>query len=131
MRCPAQKSTGKQSANTDSALAKPLAPEDVRRGDFVALLHVTYEFPSFFWDCDAILLPHDQPMRMLLIPDNAGLPLKVKSVCLPFVLAKSPAGERKTLDLRKCRLARLDRAYANTAWRACRKADLKAAKHKS
>lgn len=131
MRCPAQKSTGKRSAYTNSALAKPLAPEDVRCGDFVAVLHVICEVPSYYWSAESFRLPHDELVRLQHIPDDAGVPLKVKSVCLPFVLAKSPAGERRTLDLRKCRLARVDRAFAKTAWKAYRKAHLKAEKHRS
>ena len=127
MRCPAQKSARKRSVNTDSALAKPLAPEDVRCGDFVAVLHVICEVPSYFWSGDSFRLPHDELVRLKHIPDDAGQPLKVKSVCLPFVFAKNSAGERRTLDLRKCRLARLDRAYAKSAWKASRKAQHKAA----
>ena len=122
MRCPARQSAKKRSANTDSALAKPLAPEDVRCGDFVAVLHVTCEVPTYFWSGESFRLPHDELVRIQHIPDDAGIPLKVKSVCLPFVFVTSSAGERKALDLRKCRLARLDRAYAKTAWKACRKA---------
>lgn len=125
MRCSQHQSTAKRSVNTDSALAKPLAPEDVRHGDFVAVLHVTCEYPSFYWDADTTLLPHDELVRIQYIPDDAGQALKVKSVCLPFVFAKDSAGERKTLDMRKCRLARLDRTYAKTAWKAERKAKRK------
>ena len=127
MRCPAQKSARKRSANTDSALAKPLAPEDVRCGDFVAVLHVICEVPSYFWSVESFRLPHDELVRLQHIPDDAGLPLKVKSICLPFVFAKSSAGEQKTLDLRKCRLARLDREYSKIAWKAERKAKRKTA----
>lgn len=126
MRCPAPHTTRKRSANTESALAKPLAPEDVRCGDFVAVLHAICEVPSYFWTSESFRLPHNELVRIQHIPDDTGLPLKVKSVCLPFVFVKTPAGERKTLDLRRCRLARLDRKYAKTAWKAYRNAQRKA-----
>ena len=102
-----------------------MAPEDVRCGDFVAVLHVVCEVPSYFWSAESFRLPHDELVRIQHIPDDAGMPLKVKFICLPFVFAKNSAGERKTLDLRTCRLARLDRAYAKAAWKACRKAHRK------
>ena len=41
--------------------------------------------------------------------------MRVKSVCLPFVLTKSPTGDQSTIDLRKCQLARIDHGYAKLA----------------
>jgi hypothetical protein len=112
-----------QPSDTRSSLpatraAKPLAPEDICRGDFVAVLDETHEFPSFWWSADAALLPPDVPVRMRLVPRDECRPLKVKSVCLPYVLVKQPSGSDRTLDLRTCRLARLDRRHARLAWKA-------------
>jgi hypothetical protein len=122
MRCPAKPSNAKRSAASESALAKPLAPEDVRSGDFVAVLHVVCEVPSYYWSDESFRLPHDELVRLQYIPDDAGAPLKVKSVCLPFVSVKNATGELKTLDLRRCRIARLDREYAKKARKASRNA---------
>ena len=105
-------------AEACSALAKPLAPEDVRPGDFVAVLQVICELPSFFWAADASMVPVDQPIRIPFVPPSSGLALRVKSVCLPFVLVKSARGSQRTLDLRQCRIARLDPKYAATTWKA-------------
>jgi hypothetical protein len=125
MQRPQQKQIDEPSARFNSALAKALAPEDVREGDFVARLHVTAEVPSFLWCADAATLPCHEPVRIQLLPRRAGIPLKVKSVCLPFVLVRLPGGERQTLDLRECRLARLDSAYASAAWKAYKNAKAK------
>jgi len=105
-------------SDTRSTLARALAPEDVRLGDFVALLDEIFELPSYWWCVDSSLHPRDQLVRIRMIPTQENVPLKVKSVCLPFVLAKNPAGDKRTLDLRRCRLARLDRTYAASAWSA-------------
>ena len=105
----------------EATLAKVLAPEEVRTGDFVTPLFVIAEVPSFWWQGEEWNLPHDQPVRIRLTPTCGGVPLKVNSVCLPFVLAKSPAGDRSTLDLRNCQLARLDRLHAKLAWKAYKK----------
>jgi hypothetical protein len=116
-----------KSAGACSSQAQPLAPEEVRAGDFVTVLHVTYELPSFYWCAESFRIPHDQPVRLQLLADDAGSPLKVRSICLPFVLAKAVDGSHRTLDLRKHRLARLSRRFAKTAWKAAKKASPKPA----
>ena len=106
----------------EATLAKALAPEDIRRGDFVTPLYVIAEIPSFWWCCDAWTLPLDEPVRIRFTPTSDGAPLKVQSVCVPFVLTKTASGEQRTLDVRTCQLARLDRAHGKRAWKAIRKA---------
>jgi hypothetical protein len=72
---------------------------------------------------------HDARLTLLRVlttpprttPRDDALPLKVRSVCLPFVLAKRPTGERRTFDLRRTRLARLDKGYGAAAWKAYKK----------
>ena len=50
-------------------MARPLAPEDVRKGDFVGVLHVTYELPSFLWCAESFQIQHDEPVRLQLTPE--------------------------------------------------------------
>lgn len=102
-------------------MAKALAPEDILVGDFVTLLHTITELPSCLWCADASTLPLDEPIRIKYLPLEAGIPLKVKAVCLPFVLVKRPFGDRQTLDVRECRFARIDPQFASAAWKAHRK----------
>lgn len=96
-----------------------VAPEDLRPGDFVAVLYQVVEFPSFFW-FDAPLTERHEPVRMRCLPADGGQPLKVKAVCLPFVFAKHPCGRRQTLDVRAVQLARLDGEYARKVWKHLR-----------
>jgi hypothetical protein len=107
----------------NATLAKALAPEEIGIGDFVTPLFVIAEVPSYFWFADEWDLPRDQPVRMRFTPNGDGMPLKVKSICLPFVLVKDPLGRGSTLDLRKCQVARLDKAHARRAWKAYKKAN--------
>lgn len=107
-------------SDTRSTLAQPLAPEDIRSGDFVTLLHEIREVPSFWWPADGCLRPPHEPIRMRLTPTSEPFPMKVKSVCLPFVLVKLPHGNRHTLDVRACRLARLNKKFAAASWKAYR-----------
>jgi hypothetical protein len=112
----------KSTTAAEATLAKPLAPEDIRPGDFVAPLYVIAEVPSFWWRADGWNLPIDEPVRIRLTPPSDGAPLKVRSVCVPFVLVKTATGGQSTIDVRTCQLARLDAAHAARAWKACKKA---------
>ncbi len=105
--------------NTDceSYVARPLAAEDLRCGDFVSILHEIVEWPSFFWSCDSQLLPPNEPVRLQTRPSDSGQPLKVKGICLPFVFVKLPCGKHRTLDVRQHRLARLSEEYARAVWK--------------
>ncbi len=102
--------------NRETTVAATVAGEDVACGDFVSLLTTLFEVPSYLWDgCNASLPPHEL-VRLRMIPSNAGTPLKVFAVCLPFVYARNTAGELKTLDLRREQIVRLDRGCAKAVW---------------
>jgi len=106
-----------KAARGATSLAKSLAPEDVRVGDFVAPLHETYDCPSFLW-CDAGLTDRAETVPIRLVAQDAGAPLKVQAVCLPYVLVKHPLRGSFPLDVRTHQLAKLDRTYAKLAWKA-------------
>lgn len=117
----------KTSTQSDSTitLAAIVAGEDVACGDFVALLNTTYEVPSYMWDAGPATLPIDELVRLRMIPSDAGVPLKVFGVCLPFLYVKSSGGELKTLDLRRQQIVRLDRACAKEVWNELKPASKK------
>lgn len=103
-------------APNETTVAATIAGEDVACGDFVALHTSLFEVPSYLWDgCNASLPPHEL-VRLRMIPADAGQPLKVFAVCLPFVYARNTAGELKTLDLRREQIVRLDRGCAKAVW---------------
>jgi len=107
--------------NCETHVARSLAAEDLRCGDFVSVLYEILEYPSFYWTCDSQLLPPDELVRLECRSSDGGTPLKVKAICLPFVFVKKPCGEHRTLDLRQHRLVRLSRDYARPVWKALRK----------
>ncbi|MFO1023092.1 MAG: hypothetical protein U0903_20730 [Planctomycetales bacterium] len=112
--------TGLRPAETDSKLAKTLAPEDVRAGDYVAVLHEVVELPWFLMCHDSMTVPPEEMIRISTIPKGGGVPLRVRSVCLPFILVKTPSGGMRNLDVRRHKLARLDRSHALAVWKACK-----------
>jgi hypothetical protein len=52
---------------------------------------------------------------------GSGSPLRVKAVCLPFVLVARINGKPRTLDLRRVQLVKLDRGYAKLVRKALRR----------
>jgi hypothetical protein len=102
------------------SLAKALAPEEIRPGDYVAPLFFVVEWPSWYRD-DCVLGESREPLKNAMLPTCEPTPLKVLAVCLPLVLARSPTGYEGTLDIRRFRLARLERRFARRAWKAWRK----------
>lgn len=104
-----------------ATLARSLAPEEVRLGDYVTPLSTVVEVPTYWYPADGWNMRIDEPVRVRVLNTCDGVPLRVKAVCLPFVLAKQPTGRFVTLDLRRCQLARLDRAFGKRAWKALKR----------
>jgi hypothetical protein len=97
-------------------LSAVVAPEDLNCGDFVAALNVIYQLPSFMWGCDSSI-PPDEPVLVQFRAPNAGMPLKIKAICLPFVFVKSPNGNSQTMDVRQTQFVRLQTEYAEHVWK--------------
>jgi hypothetical protein len=102
----------------DCRVARVVAAEDLRCGDFVGILTSIVELPSFFWGADCQVAPPHEPVRLRCRPAEGGVPLKIKAICLPFVLVRTPDGRHQTLDIRQCELVRLDAKYAQAASKA-------------
>ena len=118
----AESSIESASAEHDQAyLAATVAPEDLCCGDYVAILSVIEEWPSFFWCCDSGMVPRDEPVRLRRMDAGDASPLKIQSICLPFVFVKSAAGTYRTLDVRLTQLARLSPDYARKVLKKLRR----------
>ena len=89
-------------------------PDDLAVGDRVAVLRARYELVPF--NDDAALTGGElEPERITLIPGNAGVPLKVVGVSLPFVMVRDPEGGRYPLDVRRHALVRVAGSFAKSA----------------
>ena len=101
-------------SHTDaSPLAATVAPEDLACGQVVAVLNETHEYPSFLW-CDSSFGSQSEPVRIRFKSRDGGVPLKVKAICLPFVVLENPWGEFVRKDVRISDFVRLDEEYAKT-----------------
>lgn len=88
-----------------SKLVRPLAPEEIRAGSYVVVLHEISQFlPWCFTDAPR----GGEPVAIKMLPDDPE-PLEVLGVCMPFVFAKKPDETLVTLDVRRHHLGALDK----------------------
>jgi hypothetical protein len=102
-------------------ISKPLAPEDIQPGTYIAVLAEVQEHLPLFFAPDA-KYQRIEPLKVSMLPCMCescagGEPLKVLEVCLPFVIAKRPGGDLRTLDTRQHSLARLSDHYGQTVFK--------------
>ncbi len=106
-----------------------LAPEDIAIDQWVAVHTMTAEF----YPCWAIESPSDidriRMVRFDYAPDDAGQPLRVIDVCLPYVFVKSVNGAARVLDLRSVTLVAVSPRFAR-AVRKCARESTRNAKAK-
>ena len=112
-------------------VARPIAPEDIVPGATVAVLSATVECMPYW----AIESPCDidrvRTLRWSYVPKAAGRPLKVLSVCLPFVYVATMKGGAATLDVRRCSLVELSPEYVKAVRKRRAKARKRAAAKQS
>jgi hypothetical protein len=87
------------------------SPEDIRVGDFIAVSQTRYQ-----------LLPDNlehmlggqeiEPISLTAMPGDAGVPMKVIQLCLPFVIGETAHDARVVIDTRRHVLSRVSEAYA-------------------
>lgn len=97
------------------AVAKPLAPEDIAPGQFVAILHEVVNTPRWAFD-EGVWTLRPSPGSHAQAPEEFDVPMRVLAVCLPFVLVSCAPGGLRQVDVRRARLALLSAEYAAKAF---------------
>ncbi|XAL98398.1 hypothetical protein OT109_12515 [Phycisphaeraceae bacterium D3-23] len=108
--------TLKKKTATPSA-TRAVSPDDLRRGDYVAVMHTTEQFVvrnDKSWGGEL------KVVSAKLFPYESGETFRVRAVCLPFVFTRVASGGYRTLDLRSHHLRRLDKAFGKLAFHAQR-----------
>lgn len=100
-----------------SHVAARVAPEDLRTGDYVAVLSITREFPSFYWCSEMVSITPEVPIRIVFQDYLSGTPLKIKGICLPFVFLKQPGGNHCNMDVRQVQFVKLNSEFAQMVWK--------------
>jgi hypothetical protein len=110
----------KSEKNQESGIARPLAPEDVRAGDYICVMKVLQEYMPF-WAILEESWKKPELIRLTWMPADSGTPLKVVEVCIPFVLVQQVDGTHKTLDLRRHGVGRLSDRFGSRAFKRLRR----------
>lgn len=101
-----------------SILASPIAPEDIRVGDYVALMNETNQI--VLRNCDGDSFPQSSPrLSVVSVRTVADFPrvLRVLGLALPFVLVEDAHGDRSLVTVRLNELARLPAGVGELALR--------------
>jgi hypothetical protein len=100
----------------EEGVARPLAPEDVRTGDHIVILHEIREIqPCEFCCIDAGEVPPLERRRYRTMPRGDIRPLHVIAVAIPFIVVRKRSGKTEMLDLRRAAVARVDAEFARAA----------------
>lgn len=111
---------GSKAPPTQPTAARPVAPDDLRAGSYVALLATIHEYLPL-WRSDESWSGPMKIERYEWLPDlddNECDVCRIVGVCTPYVLVKRPCGAHKTLDVRQCRLALLPDHFGRKAFAA-------------
>lgn len=87
--------------------ARPIAPDDLRRGQYVAVLHEIRDY--HYVNCESGTL---RSARVSVTPPYTDYPVKVASVCLPYVFVEEANGDTDILDVRLNALALVPARFA-------------------
>lgn len=81
-------------------------------GDYITISHVIGQYipDCSEWKRDM------EVIRVRYMPCDAGDPLCVTAICLPYLLVSTPSGKHEMVDLRKQQIARLDQSFGVTAF---------------
>ena len=104
-----------------ATVATRLAPEDLRPGHDVAILSEVVECPTWLWCGELPGVRPEELVRIQSLARCSGRPLRIKAVCLPFLLVTRSDGKSRTLDIRRVQLVKLDRTYAKLVRKALRR----------
>ncbi len=102
------------SKNTNISVSRQLRPDDIRVGDYVAVLNVSYEWAGF--SCMDPTGNPGQVQRATLIPNKTSPPVRIEAVCVPFLFVVDVKGKRHMVDMRRVKLARVSRRFGNTVF---------------
>ena len=100
--------------STNTLTRRIRSPEDIQIGDYVVRTHRRYQLVP----CNverSVTGEAIEPIILYAWPYDAGEPLKVRAVCLPFVMTENQYGSREAVDTRQDVLMKVSKAYAKAA----------------
>jgi len=97
----------------ENTLARSLAPEDIKVGTYVMVLHQQRQI--MMAKCSAIGEPEVIIVPVVIRPSWSELPAKVLAVSLPYIVVGRPETKTEIIDTCSDRLAKVPKAFAKVA----------------
>jgi hypothetical protein len=104
---------------TDAGMARAVAAEDLRAGDYIYVLGELLEMVPLLIDAERWQNP--ESVKLMVLPHSGLEPMKIVEVCLPVLLVKDKSGKCETLDARLFRFARLPDRFGRKVFKRLRK----------
>ena len=104
---------------TDAGLARAVAAEDLRAGDYIYVLGELLEVLTCLLDREAWKAP--ETVKLMVLPHSGKEVMKIVEVCLPVLLVKDKSGKCETMDARLFRFARLPDRFGRKVFKRLRK----------
>ena len=104
----------------DVEVTKFVGPEDIIPGDYITPMS---ERPEYLWFSKEGEFSHSKVdvLSPKVRSRMSGLPLRVKEICIPFVVAKTPFGGLLVLDTRKIDFGLLNYGFAKRLFKTLKK----------
>ena len=99
----------------ESDMTRHVSPEDLRVDDYVTISRQTHEL--LFGSVCEEGWRRPRIERVTVRCDEAGYPLRIVRLCLPFVLVTDPSGSHRVLDVRCHELAKLSPRFGKKAFK--------------
>ncbi len=114
--CDAMNKTNKKKDNGISVVRQVRA-DDVCVGDYVVVMHESYDFVSMacFSDADSTKVE-----RVTVLPNETKPPVRIEAVCVPFLMVKAVGGKRTMVDMRRVQLGQVSSRFGRSVFAALR-----------
>ncbi len=101
--------------DTGISVVRQVRADDVCVGDYVVVMHESYDFVSMscFSDTDSMKVE-----RVTVLPNQTKSPVRIEAVCVPFLMVKAVGGKRTMVDMRRVQLAQVSGRFGQAVFAA-------------